>query len=53
MDLYVVMADLGNDRKDFKGVFSTQELAENYVEQVDKMYSSKVAYWEKVELDKP
>jgi hypothetical protein len=27
MDLFLVISDLGNDRKNFEGVFSTQEKA--------------------------
>jgi hypothetical protein len=53
MELFVVMADLGNDRKNFEGVFSTQELAENYVNRLNKQYGGNICYLEEVELDKP
>lgn len=50
--LFVVKTDLGNDRKNFEGVFSTQELAEKHVDIVNTQYSAKIAYWEECELDK-
>lgn len=53
MGLFVVLADLGNDRKEFQGVFSTQELAEKRVDKVNEMYSAKIGYWEETELDNP
>lgn len=52
MTLFVVFADLGNDRKNFEGVFSTQELAEKHVNKVNEMYSAKFGYWEETELNK-
>lgn len=53
MKLYVVMTDFGYDHKDFEGVFSTQEKAEDYVKQLNKDHRSDCAWWEDVELDKP
>ena len=53
MELFVVMADLGNDRKNFEGVFSTQELAETNVKKLNKAYGVNICYWQEVELDKP
>lgn len=49
--LYVLMADLGNDHKEFHGVYGSQELADKAVEELNAAYSGKVAYWEKVELN--
>ena len=53
MNLYIVIAELDNDRKEFHGVFSTEEKASEQVKKVNKEYGSKVCYWEETELDKP
>lgn len=53
MKLYAVIADLGSDRYEFKGVFSTQEKAEEEVKRLNKAYCGKVCYWEETELDNP
>lgn len=52
MKLFAVFADLGNDRKEFHGVFGTQDLAEAHIEITDKGYGFKICYWEEIELNK-
>jgi hypothetical protein len=53
VELYAVMADLGSDRIEFKGIFSEKEKAESHVERLNKAYGHKITYWEEVELDNP
>ena len=53
MELFVVMADLDNDRREFHGVFSTQELAKIHVDKMNKSYGGNVCSWEATELDRP
>jgi len=53
MDLFIVFADLGNDQKEFHGVFSTQDLAETHIDKTNEGYGFKICYWEKTELNKP
>lgn len=51
MRLYVVFADIGNDRHVFHGVFSTKALAEEHVEKTDKKYGYGACYIEETDLD--
>lgn len=51
MKLYVVFADLGDDRREFHGVFSTYELAEEHVAKKNKAYGYGVCYIEETDLD--
>lgn len=53
MDLFVVFADLGNDKKEFHGVFDTQDLAEAHIELTNEGYGFKACYCEKTELNNP
>ncbi len=53
MNLFIVFADLGNDRKEFHGVFDTKDLAEAHIEKTDASYGFKTCYWEEIELNKP
>jgi hypothetical protein len=53
MALYTVFADLGGDRREFHGVFSTEENAEAHIEKTNKAYGFECCYWEETELDNP
>lgn len=51
MVVFVVFADLGNDKREFHGVFSTRELAESCVKRKNKGYGFSICYVEDMYLD--
>lgn len=51
MTIYVVFADLGNDRREFHGVFSTRELAWDCMNRKNKGYGFDICYVEELKID--